>query len=115
MRWPWQPKPGFVRINRKKLIELQHNALRALQLEAENAELERENQGIERETRALRFLAERAPGTAAETTAAKGVLNDLPIAADGTLHEAAFALLVDARVWELRDQQIAAVLDRKKG
>ena len=33
MRWPWQPKPGFVRISQKRYIELLQDALRTHDLE----------------------------------------------------------------------------------
>lgn len=105
MRWPWQPKPGFVRINHKRLIELQRSALRAAELEAKTRDLVGQRQRLEREARAR----ELAPAGATELD-----LVDLPQNDQGQLHEAAFIALVDAHVWKQREQWLANERNRKR-
>lgn len=101
MRWPWQPAPGMVRVKDKALVELQRDALRAVELERETAALARERQLVAADMRARELLEERRTtvGEVAQAVATE-VLASLPYTADGQLHETAFIALVNARVWD---------------
>jgi len=97
MRWPWQSRRGIVRVSSRRLIALQRGALRA-------AELEREVRPLAAERRALEVLAS-SPYSA--DAVSEGVLAELPLTAQGKLHELAFLALVDAHVWEQREKALA--------
>lgn len=101
MRWPWQPEPGMVRVNHRKLIELQRGALRAAELEASIARDTAKAAALGAEVAASRLLAD---------LQVVDVDVELPVTADGRLHEEAFRALVEARVWAKRERQLADVL-----
>lgn len=110
MRWPWQPAPGLVRVNHRKLIDLQRSALRAAALEAEIRQLEQERLDRDAETRA-RELLEQCDQMPADAQAVCGpLLADLPRTGRGVLHETAFLALVERSLWQLRDEQLAGIL-----
>lgn len=112
MRWPWQTAPGMVRISRKQLIELQANALKTMRLENEILAFEAQTRATEARIRAsdlrteariraseLLAQAERVSTPDVEATAAAVMLADLPLSADGSLHEAAFSAAHRGAVW----------------
>src|SRR3954447_982044 len=99
--WPWQTAPGMVRISRKRLIELQANALKAIRLEAEIRAFEAQTLAAVARVRAYKLLdqAERVSTPDVEATAAAVALADLPLSADGSLHEVAFSAVHRSAVW----------------
>lgn len=94
----------MVRISRRRMIELQRDALRALELEAEIREHRR---AIARH-RAEADLCRRSLRLSdSERQAATRLTVDPPLTAEGELHETAFAAAVDAAVWEQRERELA--------
>lgn len=94
----------MVRVSRRRMIELQRSALRALELEAEV----REHRQAAAAARAQAELCRRSLRLSdSERQAAAGLAVDPPLTAEGELHEAAFAAAVDAAVWEQRERELA--------
>lgn len=116
MRWPWQPKPGFVRINHKELIELLRGALRAAELEEEIRQTDQKTRSLEAASRAWELLEERLSAGEDTTGVREGLLDEeLPMTGDGVLHEEAFLALVDARRWSAFElQRDISILDSAK-
>ena len=112
MRWPWQPRPGMVRVSSRRLIELQRDALRAAELQGEIRERHRECRLAEAQDRAYQLLDERSQlaGVGVEPAVRAAVLADLPLTGEGELHEGAFAALVDALVWKSFEQELTGLL-----
>lgn len=103
-RWPWQPRPGMVRISHKRLIELQREALRVCELEEQTRDLNRQRAVLETQAR----LLERGL-TDAERAAAADLVADPPLTATGVLHEPALVAAVDAVVWAQRERELAGM------
>lgn len=101
--WLWRrTPPGMVRINHRKLIELQQGAIRAYRLETQIRETQRQA--------AVAAAAARVAGQGlAERTAVAHLVEDPPLTVDGQLHEQAFDAAVDAAVWARREQELAAL------
>lgn len=93
MKWPWQPRPGMVRVSRRQLIELQRAALRAGQLEEENRERQAENRRLDATERAAQLLALLSSPGEPDSAVCAWVLADLPLTAEGGLHEGALLAL----------------------
>lgn len=116
MRWPWQSAPGMVRVGHRELIGLQRETLSAMERERELTmeirEFRRERQLAEAEAQAYRLLQDRCHvlSDAATRSVCSEVLTELPLTAEGRLHEAAFLALVDARVWAHREREVVAVM-----
>lgn len=106
MRWPWQPRPGMVRIGHKKLIDLQRKALRAAHLEAELMAAAREDAKREAQWRAEDLVNECTHGPIEARQLADLVLSDLPLTPSGDLHEGAFMALLTPALSDLRDAQL---------
>jgi hypothetical protein len=103
VRWPWQPRPGMVRVSSRRLIALQRTALAVAELEAEARALAAETALLRAQNRAFDLLESRAEeGVAVERPVVDLVLADLPLTSDGRLHEAAFEAWVEDRVWAQR-------------
>lgn len=100
MRWPWQPKPGYVRVNRKEYIRLLEGALRYHRLEDQIRDHRLDAAGHK-----AREISNGYP-TAEEREIVAGLAAALPLAADGTFHSAAFQAAADAAVWEHRERQL---------
>lgn len=111
MRWPWKPRPGMVRVSRREYVALLEGAVRAARLDAEMRVLRAETAQVRAEARAFEVLVARATERDVLNQAVeRSLLADLPLTADGSLHDAGFAALVERRVWEQRDIDLAAVL-----
>ena len=105
MKWPRRRRRGVVSVSRRELIRLQAAAIRAHELEARTRDLQARTHLLHAECRAHQ-LAE----LAGRPELPDSLLEDLPLTADGRLHEPAFTALVDAHVWAARERKLAAVL-----
>lgn len=113
-RWRRLPR-GVRRVRHDELIRLLQGALRSADLEA---------QIREQTLREKRALAERRAHVLAEAwlpqgvdaaTARACVAGELPLTTDGTLHEAAFLALLEARWWAVCARPLAPVRDLRSG
>lgn len=116
MRWPWQWRttPGMVWVKDKDLVATLRDALRAGELEAEIRESEKRTASAKAEAHALKLLSEQRHvlgGDVGEVVRSE-VLQSLPLAADGTLHEPAFVAWVSDRVWADRARALEAMTGR---
>ena len=108
MRWPWQPRPGMVRLSHRELIRLQGQALKA-------AELEREVGILEATNRARQLLLTMPTRETAEVEVRAETLEDVPVTLDGQLHEPALLALYQARIWERRERELATLMATNGG
>lgn len=108
MRWPWQPRPGMVRVSSRKLIPMLQNALRAHELQAEISRLWVQTREAEAQVRAMELMRERVSAGHLDEAARRDVLAALPLTSDGLLHEPAFLALVEQRVWAGWELQLQA-------
>jgi hypothetical protein len=101
MRWPWRPRPGFVRIKEKTLVELQRRALRARDLEIEIRAQRRQNATLKAQAALARL-------STTEREAVAYLVASPPLTSDGRLHEPAFRAAVEAGVWAQRELELAS-------
>lgn len=110
MRWPWQRRlpAGVVLIDDKRLIELYSTAQRTADLEVE---IRRARTRAAQATAELKIDETQIEGhVRLPQNAAAALLEDLPLTADGRLHDAAFDALLEQLVWREREQPILQLL-----
>lgn len=100
----WRPPPGFVRVSKTRLIELQRQALRAAHLEAEIAQRVRERAAQVRQADASDLLARQqaAAGIQLDAHEVDLLTRDLPQRGSGELHETAFLAQLGTALLERR-------------
>lgn len=100
-----RPAPGMVWVDDADLIQLQGDALRAAELEAQTREAQVQARRDKAEVRASVLLEERRArvGLDVDDQVRTEVLASLPLTAVGVLHEAAFCALVEQLVWSELD------------
>ncbi len=103
-RWPWQSKPGFVRVKRGEYVRLLEGAVKVSRLETEIALSETATAAYEREHRAHVLAAEQEAigGVLLDPVRLDELLSNLPVTSDGTIHEPAFLALLGQHLLEQR-------------
>ena len=97
-------RPGTVKLRSRAYIALLQCESRAHVLEAEQRDLLTAQRRLRRESRAQELAAERAAGAEVSLTGLEvdGLMQELPITVDGSLHETAFIALLDQLIWQRR-------------